>query len=100
MPRGTAELTSACREECPREFKADCGTSIGAVRRCPVKYFPDRDAKARQDFLYTFLPFLYGSYPCTTVSGKQRQAIAQAGVDSVYMSVYDIGYNCIRALLK
>ena len=57
------------------------------------------DAKARQDFLYAFLPFLYGIYPYTTVSAKQRQAMADAGLDFVYMSVYDLAYNSIRTLL-
>ena len=35
----------------------------------------------------------------TTVSGKQRRAMAEAGLDFVYMSVYDMARNCIRALL-
>ena len=57
------------------------------------------EAKARQDFLYAFLPFLYGIYPYTTVSAKQRQAMSEAGINFVYMSVYDLAYNCIRMLL-
>ena len=65
-----------------------------------VKFFPGMDAKARQDFLHAFLPFVYGLYPYTTVSGKQRQAMAEAGLDFVYMSVYDMACNCVRALLR
>ena len=51
-------------------------------------------------FLYVFLPFLYGLYPYTTVSEKQRRAMAEAGLDFVYMSVYDMARSCIMALLR
>ena len=94
------DMEENSRPECLREFKEAYGASIEALRRCLVKFFPGMDAKARQDFLYAFLPFLYGLYPYTTVSGKQRQAMAEAGLDFVYMSVYDMAYNCVRALLR
>ena len=94
------DLEENSRPECLREFKTAYGASIEAVRRCLAKFFPDMDARAQQDFLYAFLPFLYGIYPYTTVSEKQRQAMAEAGLDFVYLSVYDIAYNCVRALLK
>ena len=94
------DMEENSRPECLREFKEAYGASIEALRRCLVKFFPGMDAKARQDFLYAFLPFLYGLYPYTTVSGKQRQAMDEAGLDFVYMSVYDMAYNCVRALLR
>jgi AcrR family transcriptional regulator len=94
------DMEENSRPECLREFKQAYGASIEAVRRCLVKFFPRMDAQAQQGFLYAFLPFLYGLYPYTTVSDKQRLAMAQAGLDFVYMSVYDMAYNCIRALLK
>ena len=94
------DMEENSRPECLREFKEAYGASIEALRRCLVKFFPGMDAKARQDFLYAFLPFLYGLYPYTTVSGKQRQAMAEAGLDFVYMSVYDMACSCVRALLR
>ena len=94
------DMEENSRPECLREFKEAYGASIEALRRCLVKFFPGMDAKARKDFLYAFLPFLYGLYPYTTVSGKQRQAMAEAGLDFVYMSVYDMACNCVRALLR
>ena len=93
------DMEDNSRPECLADFKRAYGASIEAVRRCLVKFFPDMDAKARQDFLYAFLPFLYGIYPYTTVSAKQRRAMSEAGLDFVYMSVYDIAFNCIRTLL-
>lgn len=94
------DMEENSRPECLREFKKAYGASIEALRRCLAKFFPAMDAKAQQDFLYAFLPFLYGLYPYTTVSGKQRQAMAEAGLDFVYMSVYDMACGCVRALLR
>ncbi len=93
------DMEQNSRPECLRDFKRAYGASIEAVRRCLVKFFPDMDGQAQQDFLYAFLPFLYGIYPYTTVSDKQRRAMAEAGLDFVYLSVYDMARNGIRALL-
>ena len=94
------DMEENSRPECLREFKTAYGASIEAVRRCLIKFFPELDGKAQQNFLYAFLPFLYGIYPYTTVSAKQRQAMSDAGLDFVYMGVYDMARNCIKALLK
>ncbi|MBQ6348249.1 MAG: TetR family transcriptional regulator [Clostridia bacterium] len=94
------DMEENSRPECLREFKEAYGASIEALGRCLAKFFPGMDARARLDFLYAFLPFLYGLYPYTTVSGKQRQAMAEAGLDFVYMSVYDMACSCVRALLR
>ena len=93
------DMEENSRPECLVDFKRAYGASIDAMRRCLVKFFPDMDARARQGFLYAFMPFLYGIYPYTTVSSKQRQAMAEAKLDFVYMSVYDLSYNSIRTLL-
>ena len=93
------DMEENSRQECLVDFKRAYGASIEAVRGCLVKFFPEMEAKARQDFLYAFLPFLYGIYPYTTVSARQRQAMSDARLDFVYMSVYDLAYNSIRALL-
>ena len=93
------DMEENSRPECLVEFKRAYGESIEAVRRSVARFFPAMEAKARQDFLYAFLPFLYGIYPYTTVSAKQRQAMSEAGINFVYMSVYDLAYNCIRMLL-
>ena len=93
------DMEENSRPECLVDFKRAYGASIEAMRRCLVKFFPDMDVRARQGFLYAFMPFLYGIYPYTTVSAKQRQAMAEAELDFVYMSVYDLSYNSIRTLL-
>lgn len=94
------DMEENSRPECLREFKVAYGASIEALRRCLIRFFPEMDERTQQDFLYAFMPFLYGLYPYTTVSAKQRQAMADAGVDFVYLSVYDMACGCIRSLLR
>ena len=82
------------------EFKAAYGESKNAVDRCLQKFCPELDEEARQTFLYAFLPFVYGLYPYTMVTEKQKEAMNVAGISYVYMSTYDMAYTSIRTLLK
>ena len=63
------------------------------------KYIPEMDDHARQQFLYAFFPFIYGIYPYTSVTEKQKLAMEQAGISYVYQSAYDLTYTCLRKLL-
>ena len=81
------------------EFKKAYGESSAAVDRCLKKFVPALDEKGRQTFLYAFLPFVYGLYPYTMVTEKQKQAMQEAGISYVYMSTYDMAYDFIRTLL-
>ncbi len=94
------DMEENSRPECLREFKKAYGDAVEALGHCLAKFFPGMDAKARQGFLCAFLPFLYGLYPCTTVSDKQRLAMAEAGQDYACMSVCDMAFNCVSALLR
>lgn len=81
------------------EFKTAYGASKDAVDRCLIKFVPGLDEQKRQTFLYAFLPFVYGLYPYTVVTEKQKQAMREAGISYVYMSTYDMAYDFIRSLL-
>ena len=80
-------------------FKKAYGASKDALDRCLEKFVPGLGAKGRQTFLYAFLPFVYGLYPYTVVTEKQKQAMAEAGISYMYMSTYDMAYDFIRTLL-
>ena len=80
-------------------FKKAYGASKDALDRCLKKFVPALDEKGRQTFLYAFLPFVYGLYPYTMVTEKQKQAMQEAGVSYVYMSTYEMAYDFIRTLL-
>ena len=81
------------------EFKKAYGESSAAVDRCLKKFVPDLTEENRQTFLYAFLPFVYGLYPYTVVTEKQRLAMKEAGIPYVYMSTYEMAYTFIRTLL-
>jgi len=80
-------------------FKSAYGASKDALDRCLMKFCPRLDEKGRQTFLYAFLPFVYGLYPYTVVTEKQRLAMQEAGISYVYMSTYEMAYDFIRTLL-
>ena len=53
-----------------------------------------------QRFLYAFFPFLFGIYPYTVVTDKQKQAMEAAGVNYAFLSIYDITYSFVKMLLE
>ena len=81
------------------EFKRAYGASIKAVNWLLKKFCPEMTEGERQDFLYTFFPFMYGIYPYTVVTDKQREAMEQADVGFVYFPVYEMTYTCVKKLL-
>ena len=81
------------------EFKTAYGESTAAVDRCLEKFVPELGEDGRQTFLYAFLPFVYGLYPYTVVTDKQRQAMQEAGIPYRYMSTYEMAFSFIRTLL-
>ena len=81
------------------EFKTAYGASVAALDRCLRKFVPSLDETDRQTFLYTLLPFIYGLYPYTVVTEKQRSAMEEAGIRYVYMSTYDMAYTFLRTIL-
>ena len=81
------------------EFKTAYGASKDALDRCLIKFVPGLGEKGRQTFLYAFLPFVYGLYPYTIVTDKQREAMKEAGISYVYMSTCGMAYSFIRTIL-
>lgn len=94
------DMEGNSRPEHLKEFKLAYGESLRTVQSCLEKYFPDMTASEQQDFIYSFFPFMFGIYPYTLVTEKQRTAISEAGIDYVFMTIYEITYNCVRRLLK
>jgi AcrR family transcriptional regulator len=82
------------------EFKRSYGATLEAVDRLLKKFCPDMTDQGRQDFLYSFFPFIYGIYPYTAVTDKQKDSMVRAGIPYVYMSTYDLTYRCARKLLE
>ncbi len=94
------DMEANSRPERLAEFKVAYGASLNAVSRMVDKYVPEMGEDARQQFLYAFFPFIYGIYPYTSVTEKQKIAMEQAGIPYVYQSAYDLTYKCLKKLLN
>ena len=81
------------------DFKVVYGQSLAEVRNCLDKFFPEMTVQDKQSFIYSFFPFMFGIYPYTVVTDKQREAMKQAGVNYVYMSIHEIAYTEVKKLL-
>lgn len=81
------------------EFKEIYGQSMAEVRNCLDKFFIEMTGQDKQDFIFSFFPFMFGIYPYTVVTEKQREAMMRANVNYVYMSIYEITFAEVRRLL-
>ena len=54
----------------------------------------------RQAFLYAFFPFLFGVYPYTTATEKQKQAMDLAHIHYPRYSIYTITKSLVAKLLQ
>lgn len=94
------DMEENSRQERLTEFKVAYGNSIRAVGHCLDTFCPEMSVNEKQDFIYAFFPFIYGVYPYTSVTDKQRKAMEDAGVQYVYQSVYEITYTFLKNLLN
>ena len=93
------DMEAHSRMECLAEFKKSFGASMDTVERMIQKYVPEMDENARGHFIYAFFPFIYGIYPYTSVTEKQKTAMEMAGIPYTYQSGYDLAYCCLKKLL-
>lgn len=93
------DLEENCRFEGLVEFKVVYGRALVEVGNCLEKFFPEMTEEERQDFLYLFFPFLFGVYPYTVVTDKQRRAMDEAGLLYREQTIYEIVYGETRRLL-
>ena len=93
------DMEANSRPELLASFKRAYGESMKNICRILSKFCPGKSVQDIQDFIYVFFPFMFGIYPYTVVTDKQREAMKQAGVDYVYQSVFELTYTCLMKLL-
>ncbi len=93
------DMESNSRPELLTSFKVAYGESLKIVSRILTKFCPEKSAAEIQNIIYVFFPFMFGIYPYTEVTDKQREAMKQANADFVYQSIYEITDNCLLRLL-
>ncbi len=94
------DMETGSRPEHLTAFKVVYGESIRTVMLGLNKYFPNMSVSEKQNFIYAFFPFMFGIYPYTFVTEKQRTAMEEANVNYVFMTIYEITYNCVKKLLN
>ena len=94
------DMEENSRQELLASFKKAYGTSMDNVRRILDKFCPEMKEEEKQTFIYIFFPFMFGIYPYTAVTDKQKTAMSEADVNYTYQSIYEIAYNCLKKLLS
>ncbi len=87
------------RMEALTDFKVSYGKTLQVVMNLLGKFRPQMKVSERQGFVYAFFPFLFGVYPYTVVTDKQKEAMKEAGIDYTYQSVYELIHACVLRLL-
>lgn len=93
------DMEDNSRMEALVDFKVSYGRSMQAVMSLLGKFRSDLSVEERQNFVYAFFPFLFGIYPYTVVTDKQKTAMQEAGVEYYYQSVHELIYACVLRLL-
>ena len=93
------DMEANSRPELLTSFKKAYGESMKNVCRLLSKFCPEMSVQDIQNFIYIFFPFMFGIYPYTAVTDKQREAMKNANVDYVYQSIFEITNNCLLQLL-
>ncbi len=94
------DMEANSRPECLASFKEAYGQSMKNVGRLLEKFCPGMTREEIRHFIYVFFPFMFGIYPYTTVTDKQREAMKEAQVDFVYQSIFELTYACLIQLLE
>lgn len=93
------DMEANSRPELLISFKVAYGESMKNVCRILTKFCPEKSIQEIQEFIYVFFPFMFGIYPYTAVTDKQREAMKEANVDYVYQSIFEITNHCLLKLL-
>ena len=93
------DMEENSRTEALIEFKISYGKAIKTIKKCLDKYFKNMTEEEKNNFIFSFFPFMYGIYPYTFVTDKQKEAMAKAEVPFKYLTIYEITYKGILKLL-
>lgn len=93
------DMEANSRQELLTDFKRSYGRSIQLVSMVVQKFCPEMTVEELQNFIYIFFPFMFGIYPYTEVTEKQRVAMKEAGINYVYQTAYELICSCLVRLL-
>ena len=82
------------------EFKKSYKIAVNTVKKCVDKLLNNITEEDKNRFIYLFFPFMYGIYPYTEATEKQKEAMKIAGIHAKQLSIYEITYNGILKLIN
>ncbi|MBQ1376529.1 MAG: TetR/AcrR family transcriptional regulator [Lachnospiraceae bacterium] len=93
------DMEENSRQEQLVEFKKSYGRSLELVSLLIRKFCPEMTEPEIRHFIYVFFPFMFGIYPYTEVTEKQRNGMKEAGISFMYQTAYDLIFSCLIRLL-
>ena len=81
------------------DFKISYGDSLKSVKKCLDKFFKNMKEEEKEKFIFSFFPLMYGIYPYTCATDKQKEAMKYAKVPFEFFSIYEMVYESIIKLL-
>ena len=81
------------------DFKKSYGESLKSIKKCLDKFFKNMKEEEKEKFIFSFFPLMYGIYPYTRVTDKQKEAMKNAEVTFKFFSIYEMAYESIIKLL-
>ena len=94
------DMEANSRPELLASFKRAYGKSLENMDRILQKFCPEMDTSRRRSFRLVFFPFMFGIYPYTFVTDKQKEAMEKAGTRILRQGVYELTRGMIAELLK
>ena len=93
------DMEANCRKDCLEDYKAAYANAVSALVAVLDRFCPKMSSADKQEFIYTFLPFLHGIYPYTTQADKQKAAMKAADIPFSKQSAVDLAYAFLCVLL-
>ena len=81
------------------DFKKSYGQSLSSMKKCLDKFFKHMKEEEKERFIFSFFPLMYGIYPYTRATDKQKEAMENAEVPFKFFSIYEMVYESIMKLL-
>lgn len=94
------DIEENSRTEKLTEFKHSYKKAINLLECILEKFCSNLSAQERQEFIYAFLPFLFGVYPYTFATEKQIKAMDNAKHNYPDYSIYELIVNFVKKLFK
>ena len=100
MSMNLYDMEGSSRIENLVAFKIAYANVMHSIVRCLNKFFPGMTEQDKEEVLYAFFPFLFGIYPYTTATSKQKEAMELARIPYTHPSVYAITKSFVYKLLR